>query len=319
MTGTAIRTRSSAKHVEGMRQMGVASRATTESLDRFRCNTAEALPTRRLRPFIARYGAYRFQADDLGPTRGLPSRYVTVMIGLGSPFQIAGVGSFTSFVAGLHERAAMVESTGTVAGIHLFLDPLSTRAILGCPASAIARGIFSLADVIGPGTDIELHERLHEARTWEECFGVLDGVLQRGLVESAAPREVGYAWRRITAGHGRDRVEALAAAIGWSRHHLTECFRHELGVTPKTLSRIARLEHACALLRSGPRDLAGVAITAGYHDQAHMNHEWQAIAGCTPKAWIANELPFLQDYEFIALDDDVTAHDPIEAPMGRRN
>ncbi|MGH8219495.1 MAG: helix-turn-helix domain-containing protein [Steroidobacteraceae bacterium] len=274
------------------------------TIDRVSFQTAEALPAPRLRPFIARYGAYRAQATDLGPTRGFPSRYVTVMIGLGSPFQVAGVGSFTSFVAGLHERAVVVESAGTVAGIHLFLDPLATRAILGCPASAVAQTVISLADVIGTRTAAELHERLHEARTWEGSFAVVDDVLQRRLVDAPSPREVGFAWNRITARHGLGRVEPLAAAIGWSRRHLTECFRSEVGITPKTLARIARFERACALLRYGPRDLAGAAVTAGYHDQAHMTHEWQALAGCTPRTWIAQELPFLQDYEFVDLDDD---------------
>src|SRR6185437_14455447 len=250
-------------------------------MDRVSFETAEALPTPCLRPFVARYGAYRARAADLGATRGFPSRYVTVMIGLGSPFQIAGIGSFTSFVAGLHERAVVVESTGIVAGIHLFLDPLATRAILGCPASVIANGVVALADLIGTRTNAELHERLHEARTWEQCFGVLDSVLQRRIMAHAPTREVAFAWRQLTACHGSGKVGALATAIGWSRRHLTQCFPDEVGITPKAVARIARFEHACSLLRYEPRDLAGVAITAGYHDQAHMTHEWQTIAGCT--------------------------------------
>ncbi len=287
-----------------IRRASPASPSTRRAIDQVSFETAESIPAPRLRPFVARYGAYRARAADLGTGRGFPSRYVTVMVGLGSPFQVAGAGSFTSFVAGLHEQAVSVESTGIVAGIHLFIDPLATRAILGCPASALANGVASLADVIGPRTDAELHERLHEARSWNECFAVLDGVLQRKLVDRAPAREVGFAWARITADQGRGRVAALAARIGWSRRHLTERFRHEVGITPKTLARIARFEHACSLLRHGPRDLAGVAIAAGYHDQAHMTHEWRALAGCTPKAWIAQELPFLQDYEFIAVDAD---------------
>lgn len=287
-----------------MQQVSVDSSPSTGAIDRVPFDTAEALPAPRLRPFIARYGAYRAQAADLGAMHGFPSRYVTVMIGLGDAFRVRGVGSFTSFVAGLHERAVPVESTGTVAGIHLFLDPLTTHAVLGCPASTLARGVISLDAVIGRRADAELHERLHEARTWAGCFGVLDSVLQRRLEEREPPREVSFAWGRITAGHGRDRVGALAATIGRSRRHLTECFRSEVGITPKTLARIARFELACSLLRRDPCDLAGMAVTAGYHDQAHMNHEWQALAGCTPKAWIAQELPFLQDYEFIDWDPD---------------
>ena len=266
--------------------------------------TAEAIAAPRLRPIVARYGAYRARAADLGTMRGFPSRYVTLMVGLGSPFQVAGAGSFTSFVAGLHEHAVSVESTGIVAGIHLFLEPLAARAILGCPASALANGVFSLADVIGARTAAELHERLHEARSWGECFAVLDGVLQGKLVDSAPSREVGYAWTRITADQGRGRMEALAARIGWSRRHLSERFREEVGIGPKTLARIARFEHACSLLRYGPHDLADAAIRAGYHDQAHMTHEWQALAGCTPTTWIAQELPYLQDYEFVPVDAD---------------
>jgi len=34
-----------------------------------------------------------------------------------------------------------------------------------------------------------------------------------------------------------------------------------------------------------------------------MTAEWNALAGCAPKAWVAKELPSLQDYE-VAADDD---------------
>jgi hypothetical protein len=34
-----------------------------------------------------------------------------------------------------------------------------------------------------------------------------------------------------------------------------------------------------------------------------MTREWNALAGCAPGVWIANELPNLQDYELAAGDD----------------
>lgn len=113
-----------------MRRISRDPRSPSRAVNQASFETAEAIPAPRLRPFIARYGAYGVRAADLGTGRGFPSRYVTIMVGLGSPFQVAGAGSFISFVAGLHERAVSVESTGIVAGIHLFIDPLATRAIL---------------------------------------------------------------------------------------------------------------------------------------------------------------------------------------------
>jgi AraC-like DNA-binding protein len=47
-----------------------------------------------------------------------------------------------------------------------------------------------------------------------------------------------------------------------------------------------------------------VAFLCGYYDQAHMTREWQALAGCAPRMWIAKELPFLQDYEFPLGEDE---------------
>jgi AraC-like DNA-binding protein len=58
--------------------------------------------------------------------------------------------------------------------------------------------------------------------------------------------------------------------------------------------------------------LADVATVCGYFDQAHLTREWHTFAGCSPKAWIARDLPFLQDYEigdcengFHGLDDQL--------------
>lgn len=64
---------------------------------------------------------------------------------------------------------------------------------------------------------------------------------------------------------------------------------------PKQAARIFRFERSYTLLRQAERiDLAELAAVCGYHDQAHMTHEWRALGGCTPGAWIDDELPFLQ-------------------------
>jgi hypothetical protein len=34
-----------------------------------------------------------------------------------------------------------------------------------------------------------------------------------------------------------------------------------------------------------------------------MTRDWSAFTGASPKAWIVNELPFLQDYELPGGDD----------------
>ncbi|MER6875147.1 helix-turn-helix transcriptional regulator, partial [Amycolatopsis sp. NPDC000673] len=109
------------------------------------------------------------------------------------------------------------------------------------------------------------------------------------------PPELNRAWHELRRSGGLLRVGDLADEVGWSRRHLGERFRAELGLAPKQAARVLRFERAVRLLRSGRRDLAGIAYAAGYYDQAHFTNEWRSLAGCSPRTWMAEELPFLQD------------------------
>jgi AraC-like DNA-binding protein len=61
---------------------------------------------------------------------------------------------------------------------------------------------------------------------------------------------------------------------------------------------VLRFERAVGQMRSSGRPrLAEIAARCGYADQAHLTREWQAIAGCTPRRWIAEELPYVQDFD----------------------
>jgi transcriptional regulator GlxA family with amidase domain len=91
-------------------------------------------------------------------------------------------------------------------------------------------------------------------------------------------------------------VTRLADEIGLSRRHLGQLVRAELGLTPKTVARIMRFGQARRWLRSVPTaGLAQTAVKCGYFDQAHLTNDWKQLAGCTPREWVSEELPFLQD------------------------
>ena len=106
--------------------------------------------------------------------------------------------------------------------------------------------------------------------------------------------ELAWAWKRLAETNGCIPIALLSAKAGWSRQHLRERFHSELGVTPKTAARIFRFERAVSFIKQPRPNLAGIAAECGYHDQAHMTNEWNALAGCSPGEWIARELPFFQ-------------------------
>jgi len=272
-------------------------------------NAARA-PAHPLRPFIARYAGFTTDAAVGETHTGLPSRHVHLIIGLTKPIDIVRMPSprqhaaaFTALVGGLHDAPAVMRNDGAATGMHLFLTPLGVRSIFGVPSAALAHRVVDLHDLWGRAA-AELVERLASSATWEQRFRVLDAVFMRTLRPVAVRAEIAWAWRSLARVQGRVPVPELAREIGWSRRHLTERFHAELGVTPKTAARILRFEHACRTIMDERPSLAATALECGYHDQAHMTREWRALAGYTPRAWIAHELPFLQDYEVARADDD---------------
>jgi AraC-like DNA-binding protein len=181
--------------------------------------------------------------------------------------------------------------------VHVYLEPLGVRCLLGVPAAALASRVVDLGELLGTGAE-ELRERLLAAPSWGERFQQLDGLLLRVRRDAPEPPpEVAWAWHTLVAVHGNLSVVALAREVGWSRRHLGERFRAALGLAPKQAARVLRFEWACEELARAPRrPLADLALACGYHDQPHLTREWQALAGTTPAQWIARELPFVQDF-----------------------
>jgi len=84
------------------------------------------------------------------------------------------------------------------------------------------------------------------------------------------------------------RIENLAREVGWSRRHLAERFRREVGLAPKAAARVIRFERACdRLFVPGRPPLARVAAETGYVDQAHLSRDFRELAGIPATAWLA--------------------------------
>ncbi len=86
-------------------------------------------------------------------------------------------------------------------------------------------------------------------------------------------------------GAGAPPVEALARRIGWSRQHLARAFRAHVGIGPKQLSRVARMQRAIdAVQRARGAGLAATAVDLGYFDEAHLALDFRELVGLTPAA-----------------------------------
>jgi AraC-like DNA-binding protein len=255
-----------------------------------------AAPGPAARGAVHRYIGYT-EAGAPVRRREVATGVVTVILSFGPRIRCDGV-PHESFVAGLSDVPVTTEHDGEQAGIELNLDPLAARRVLGVPLRELTNEVVALEDVLAAPT---LLEELAEAPGWPERFARLDAEIARRLDGAPAPHPgVRAACARLTASGGTLPVGRLAAELGWSRRHLGARFLDEVGVAPKTYARLVRFERAAALLARPEPDLAGVALSCGYYDQAHFNREFRALAGVAPGRFRAERLPFVQDEAALA-------------------
>ncbi|GAA3087134.1 AraC-like DNA-binding protein [Kribbella aluminosa] len=253
-----------------------------------------------LRSYVGDVIGYASAADPPDLHRGLPSRYLTLVVTLDEPLGVAWPGGpvekYDAMIGGLHSTAVQIGRTPSRAGVQLSLSPAAARTLLAVPPGELGSAVLGLDELLGRRAG-ELTEQLREAPTWASRFDLLEALLLQQLrdVRPAAVRpELGWAWLRLCESGGAIGVQQLATEVGWSRRHLTERFTAEFGLPPKVASRVLRFERVTARLRRSPQSrLADVAAAAGFADQSHLTREFQAIAGCSPRQWMAEELPNL--------------------------
>ncbi len=100
----------------------------------------------------------------------------------------------------------------------------------------------------------------------------------------------------ILAAQGNVRVDAVSAAAGVSGRQLERIFLSTVGMGPKRLSRIVRLQHLVARVSGeGPRAWARIAVECGYYDQAHLLRDFRELTGETPGSFFRQAEPSLAE------------------------
>ncbi|GGU54417.1 AraC-like DNA-binding protein [Streptomyces cavourensis] len=263
----------------------------------------DARPAPALRRYVGSYVGFDLRGFPAGVHCGPPGRVLTAVISLSDPMEMAvGVGDgspvtrFDSVAGGLMCRSVAIHHDGRQHGVQVSLTPRGARAVYGMPAAALAHGLVPLDELLG-ALGVEPVDRLRAATTWAARFAVLDELFLRAVGRGGGERlfrarpEVAEAWRRLVAAQGRVQVGAVATELGWSRRYLTERFRDEVGLSPKTFARVLRFEHAHHLATAhDPLPWADVAAVSGYADQAHLVRDWREFTGRSPTAWRRGEV-----------------------------
>ncbi len=197
---------------------------------------------------------------------------------------------------GVNTRASVVGAHAVFFRLLLLIEfhPAGLFPLLGVPQS-------ELLDVSHPFSDVDgaLHRRVLSALlaapdigTLKESMDAIFLSLLDGVRESP---QVAQAMHSIFESHGGVSARALSQQTHYSEKQMGRLFRQQIGTGIKEFSRIVRVNHAVRLLETAGGNLAAVAALAGYFDQPHFIHDFQALCGVTPRAFLEKRAIFYND------------------------
>jgi AraC-like DNA-binding protein len=155
------------------------------------------------------------------------------------------------------------------------LHPGAGPSLFGVAAPALRDARLPAAELWGDEAK-RLEQRVEAARTASDRRRLLVAFLSRRVAGEPDPL-VRAAARRLARG----TVAGVAEQLAVSERHLRRLVTANVGYGPKLLARVLRLRRALARVRAGA-ELAEVAYTEGYADQAHFNHDCRELAGVSP-------------------------------------
>jgi AraC-like DNA-binding protein len=173
---------------------------------------------------------------------------------------------------------------GTAGVAAIRLRPAAARALAGCAAAELTGHTVDLEAVTG--STATLRERLALAADDAARIALLEAWLAPRL-RLTPPHDVAAAVDAILAAPGAAALPAVASHAGIGVRQLERRFLADVGMSPKTFARIARLQTALAQIAAGA-SLADAAHVCGYYDQPHMARDFARLAETSPSAWSAS-------------------------------
>lgn len=255
---------------------------------------AHYIPRKPLSDFVATFWYWQGHEASSSRERVLPTGAADLVIRVGNPRPP------DSGISGARSQSIIIErrTEDRLLGIHFKAG--GAFPFLGFPPEELHNRGITLADLWGQGRASQLLGLLHDAQTVEGKFQVLE----RWLLQTADRplehhRAVAFAIKEFSSDPGLRSSAEVAGKVGFSQRRFIELFRSHVGLTPKLFCRVQRFREVIKTIQNvATVDWADLALSSGYYDQSHFNHEFQEFSGLTPSEYLGLRTPYVNHVRF---------------------
>ncbi|WP_190300366.1 AraC family transcriptional regulator [Rufibacter hautae] len=134
-----------------------------------------------------------------------------------------------------------------------------------------------------------LLEQMEEASSDAERISRLNSFLEKRLLpQQDLVDYVDYTIQQMKLTNGNVPIKGLEQKLGISTRQLERVFRYKIGLSPKEMAKLIRLNNAFSCLEAEPAiSMTSLSVDAGYYDQSHFSRDFKSIAGVSPTKLLA--------------------------------
>ena len=196
-----------------------------------------------------------------------------------------------AIIVGTRARFGVVDTADMEEMVGILIEPGGFAGLFRERADLFFERSIGLEEV-WPGTS--LTDRLCEVPTPVEKLRTLEILLTGRIHVHPGTRRselVDHALHLF--GQKGFRVAECARSLGVSERRLSQVFREQVGMSPKTWCRIRRFQTAVRTLHNGVDvPWTELALRCGYYDQSHFANDFRAFSGINPTTYSAHRGPW---------------------------
>ncbi|CAM3857736.1 MULTISPECIES: helix-turn-helix domain-containing protein [Flavobacterium] len=184
-----------------------------------------------------------------------------------------------------------IEPTGYVNTFAIRFYPYGFANFVSIPIKNLANKETPIDLLFGEKTANELEQKIIEATNSNERIEIIENFLLDKLNEKTTiDNIVKTTIDALLATNGSASISTILKEDLSKRRQLERNFKNQIGVSPKQLGKVIRLQTALKmLLNKKTENLTDIAYKSEYFDQAHFIKDFKEFTGINPKEFLGNE------------------------------
>jgi AraC-like DNA-binding protein len=182
----------------------------------------------------------------------------------------------------------MLKPTGEIGVVSIRFKAAGAARFFDVPYERLVDRVVDFAE-FEPAFSVAIHDRIARCESHDERLAAMIAVLEERLMqESVEDIFIRQACQHIVRSQGDYSAQELVKLIGYSERQLERKFKKQVGIPPKTLSRIVRFQKFLAMTKeANTLTLARAAAACGYYDQSHFIKDFTKFSGVSPMKYMS--------------------------------